>query len=92
MRSFHLTYGGGLVSLCLRGHEVAKPGPGEVLVRDRATSLNARELMILRGDYPLPVKPDVIAVSDGASGECALDVTWRLTFWLDALTACGIGK
>jgi NADPH:quinone reductase-like Zn-dependent oxidoreductase len=70
MKSYHLTYGGGIDSLVLREHEIPKPGPGEVLVRVRATSLNARELMILRGDYPLPVKPDVVAVSDGA-GEVA---------------------
>jgi NADPH:quinone reductase-like Zn-dependent oxidoreductase len=70
MKSYHLTYGGGIDSLVLREHETSKPGLGEVLVRVRATSLNARELMILRGDYPLPVKPDVVAVSDGA-GEVA---------------------
>jgi NADPH:quinone reductase-like Zn-dependent oxidoreductase len=66
MKSYHVTYGGGIDSLVLREHEMPKPGPGEVLVRVRATSLNARELMILRGDYPLPVKADVVAVSDGA--------------------------
>ena len=70
MKSYHVTYGGGIDSLVLREHEIPKPGPGEVLVRVRATSLNARELMILRGDYPLPVKPDVVAVSDGV-GEVA---------------------
>jgi NADPH:quinone reductase-like Zn-dependent oxidoreductase len=70
MKSYHVTYGGGIDSLALREHEIPKPGPGEVLVRVRATSLNARELMILRGDYPLLVKPDVVAVSDGA-GEVA---------------------
>jgi len=70
MKSYHVTYGGGIDSLVLREHDIPKPGPGEVLVRVRATSLNARELMILRGDYPLPVKPDVVAVSDGA-GEVA---------------------
>jgi NADPH:quinone reductase-like Zn-dependent oxidoreductase len=70
MKSYHLTYGGGIDSLVLREDETPKPGLGEVLVRVRATSLNARELMILRGDYPLPVKPDVVAVSDGA-GEVA---------------------
>ncbi|HEX6565355.1 MAG TPA: NAD(P)-dependent alcohol dehydrogenase [Chthoniobacterales bacterium] len=70
MKSYHVTYGGGIDSLVQREHEIPKPGPGEVLVRIRATSLNARDLMILRGDYPLPVKPDVVAVSDGA-GEVA---------------------
>lgn len=47
-----------------------KPGPGQVLVRVRATSLNYRDLMILKGTYsrnlPLPLVP----LSDGA-GEVA---------------------
>src|SRR6185312_9704176 len=42
------------------------PGRSEVVVRVRAVSLSYRELMILRGWYPLPVKADVIPVSDGA--------------------------
>jgi len=47
-----------------------KPGPGQVLVRVRATSLNYRDLMTLKGTYsrnlPLPLVP----LSDGA-GEVA---------------------
>lgn len=35
------------------------------MVRIRAASLNRRELMILKGNYPLPAKPDVIPVNDG---------------------------
>src|SRR5260370_12418084 len=66
MKSYHVTYGGGIEGLVLREQDIPRPGPGQVLVRVRATSLNARELMILRGDYPLPVKADVVAVSDGA--------------------------
>src|SRR5262249_56581844 len=67
MKSYHLNMGAGLEGLLLREHEVPEPGPHEVLVRVRAVSLNFRELSILiRGVYPLPVKPDVVAVSDGA--------------------------
>ncbi|MHA4811507.1 zinc-dependent alcohol dehydrogenase family protein [Flavitalea flava] len=67
MKSYHVTYGGGLESLILREHETPVPGPGQVLVRVYANSLNFREIAILRGRYPLPVKqPDVVAVSDGA--------------------------
>jgi NADPH:quinone reductase-like Zn-dependent oxidoreductase len=66
MRSYHITYGGGLESLQLREHPVPQPGPTELLVRIRANSLSSRELNILRGRYPLPVADDVIAASDGA--------------------------
>lgn len=43
-----------------------EPGPGEVLVRVHATSLNYRDLMIARGLYLNPVKEDVVPISDGA--------------------------
>lgn len=70
MKSYHVNLGAGLAGLTLREHPRPEPGPGEALVRVRASSLSYRELMILRGWYPLPVKPDVVAVSDGA-GEVA---------------------
>ncbi|MFE3453643.1 NAD(P)-dependent alcohol dehydrogenase [Nonomuraea sp. NPDC059194] len=62
MRSYHLNGGG----LSIREHEDPVPEAGQVVVAVRATSLSFRELMVLRGDYVLPVKPDVIPVSDGA--------------------------
>ena len=37
-----------------------------MLVRIRAVSLNARDLMILHGPQPYGPKPDIIPVSDGA--------------------------
>src|SRR5215467_7970906 len=69
--------GAGLAGLMLKEHDVPVPGPREVLVRVRASSLNARELMILRGYYPLPIRPDVIPLSDGAGSVVAIgsDVT-----------------
>ncbi|HSV53904.1 MAG TPA: NAD(P)-dependent alcohol dehydrogenase [Burkholderiaceae bacterium] len=67
MKSYHMNMGAGLQGLVLREHARPEPGPGEVLVRVHAVSLNFREIMILiQGRYPLPVKPDVVAVSDGA--------------------------
>ncbi|MBD0694111.1 zinc-dependent alcohol dehydrogenase family protein [Streptomyces sp. CBMA123] len=66
MRTYHVNSGAGIDGLSVREHEVPVPGPGEVLVALRAASLSFRELMVLRGDYVLPVKPDVIPVSDGA--------------------------
>jgi NADPH:quinone reductase-like Zn-dependent oxidoreductase len=70
MKSYHATSGGGLASLVTRQHPTPEPGPRQVLMRMRANSLNARELSVLRGTYPLPVKPDVIMCADGA-GEVA---------------------
>jgi NADPH:quinone reductase-like Zn-dependent oxidoreductase len=66
MRSYHANLGAGIDGLTVREHEARQPGAGEVMLRVRATSLSFRELMILRGWYPLPIKPDVVPVSDGA--------------------------
>lgn len=66
VRSYHVTSGDGIDGLSLRSHEPPRPGIGEVAVAVRAVSLSFRELLVLRGQYVLPVKPDVIPVSDGA--------------------------
>jgi NADPH:quinone reductase-like Zn-dependent oxidoreductase len=66
MKQYHADLGGGIEGLSLRERDVPRPGPSEVLVRVRACSLSFRELMILRGWYPLPVKPDLVPISDGA--------------------------
>jgi NADPH:quinone reductase-like Zn-dependent oxidoreductase len=52
--------------------DVPEPGPGQVLVRMRGWALNARDIMILKGFYPKPVKPDVIPLSDGAGEVVAI--------------------
>ena len=77
MKSYHVEYGGGLSSLSVREHAQPEPRSREALVRVRANSLSFRELSILRGRYPLPVKPDVVPVSDGAGEVVAVgpDVT-----------------
>src|SRR5262245_31351666 len=66
MKSYHASAGAGLDGLTLKEHGVPRPGLREVLVRVRANSLNFRELSVLRGTYPLPVKPDVVMGADGA--------------------------
>jgi len=66
MKSYHASSGGGLSSLTAREHPVPQPARGEVLIRVRANSLNAREFSVLHGTYPLPVKPDVVMCADGA--------------------------
>jgi NADPH:quinone reductase-like Zn-dependent oxidoreductase len=66
MQSYHANLGGGIDGLSVRDHDTPEPGPSDVLVRVRARSLSFRELMILRGYYPLPIKPDLVPISDGA--------------------------
>jgi NADPH:quinone reductase-like Zn-dependent oxidoreductase len=72
MRSYHLNLGAGIDGLSVREHDTPEPVLNEVLVHVRARSLSFRELMVLRGWYPLPVKPDVIPISDGAGDVVAV--------------------
>jgi NADPH:quinone reductase-like Zn-dependent oxidoreductase len=72
MKSYHATPGAGLEGLTPKEHDEPRPGPREVLLRVRANSLNFRELSVLRGTYPLPVKPDVVMGADGAGEIVAL--------------------
>jgi NADPH:quinone reductase-like Zn-dependent oxidoreductase len=73
MKSWHMSLGAGLDGLVLRHHDVPEPGPHEVLLRVHAVSLNYREVSILKwGRYPLPVKPDVVGMCDGAGEVVAL--------------------
>lgn len=72
MKSYHVNSGAGLAGLTAKEQERPIPGPREVLVRVRATSLNARDLAILQGTLPEPVNPEVIAGSDGAGEVVAI--------------------
>jgi NADPH:quinone reductase-like Zn-dependent oxidoreductase len=49
-------------------HERVEPdaGPGQVVVKIRAASLNYRDFSVSRGEYPGLLKPSVIPLSDGA--------------------------
>jgi NADPH:quinone reductase-like Zn-dependent oxidoreductase len=64
MRTYRLRQGGGL-SLAT-GEPVPRPGAGEVLVRVRAASLNARDLLIVAGRYTVGVPAGRVPLSDGA--------------------------
>jgi NADPH:quinone reductase-like Zn-dependent oxidoreductase len=48
------------------------PGPGQVLVRVRAASVNYRDLMMARGLYGGTSKTDLVPLSDGAGEVVAL--------------------
>ncbi|MCB9734956.1 MAG: NAD(P)-dependent alcohol dehydrogenase [Deltaproteobacteria bacterium] len=45
---------------------VPEPAAGQVVIRVRAVALNFRDLLIARGHYPLPVKPELVPGSDAA--------------------------
>jgi len=62
----------------LREVETPSPGPGEVLVRVRAASVNFPDLLMTRGEYqlkpPLPFRPgmelagEIVALGEGVAG------------------------
>lgn len=87
VRSYHVGTGDGIDGLSLRKHEPRTPGEGEVAVAVHATSLSFRELLVLRGHYVLPVKPDVIPVSDGAGEVVAVGPDVRRVRPGDRVTA-----
>jgi len=66
MKAFRLHEFGGPDSL--RHEELANPtpGPGEVLIRVRAVSLNYRDLLVSKGIYNPKLKLPIVPVSDGA--------------------------
>jgi NADPH:quinone reductase-like Zn-dependent oxidoreductase len=67
MRAYELR-GNGLATLALVEREAPRPGPGQVLVRMRAASLNYRDLLVAAGTYTRggPPKRPLVPLSDGA--------------------------
>ena len=66
MKCFELQGPDGAEGLKLVERPVPKPGPGEVLVRIKAATLNYRDLLTVRGGYGSRQKFPLIPVSDGA--------------------------
>jgi len=52
--------------LTLEQAPVPKPTGREVLVRVHAASLNRRDVYVLKGQYPMPPRPALVPLSDGA--------------------------
>lgn len=66
MRAYHIAGLGRIEGVVLRHDSDPAPGPTDIVVRVRAATLNRRDLMILERTYPLPSRPDVVPLSDGA--------------------------
>jgi hypothetical protein len=66
MPVYQLDRPGSLDGLVVVERNVPLPAVGEVPVRVRASSLNVRDLMIINGEYPMPVPPGRVPLSDGA--------------------------
>ncbi len=65
-RAFGIDKATGISGLSIRTNSIPTPAPGEVLVRVRASSLNYRDLIILGGNYYMPISPGRVPLSDGA--------------------------
>src|SRR5712671_5945523 len=70
MKAYHIDRFGSVDGIVLRSSEDPRPGLKEVLMRVRASSLNYRDLMVLKGGGRGPTKIGVVPLSDGA-GEVA---------------------
>jgi NADPH:quinone reductase-like Zn-dependent oxidoreductase len=67
MRVYQLPKGGaGIDALVQTDRPDPKPAYRQILVRIKACSLNFRDLAIVRGTYRMPVRENVIPLSDGA--------------------------
>ena len=67
MRAYQLSKGGaGIDALVEVERPDPKPAHRQILVKVKACSLNFRDLAIARGSYRMPVREDIIPLSDGA--------------------------
>ncbi len=72
MAAYTLDRFGDLDGLVRHEQDELTPGPTEVLLRLYARSLNYRDLLILNGQYPVPAREGVVALSDGAGEVTAI--------------------
>jgi NADPH:quinone reductase-like Zn-dependent oxidoreductase len=72
MRAYRIENFGSVDGIVLGESPDPQPGTREILVRVRATSLNYRDLMVLKGGGRGPTKQGVVPLSDGAGEVVAL--------------------
>ena len=67
MRAYQLPKGGaGIEALVQVDRADPKPAHRQLLVKVKACSLNFRDLAIARGSYRMPVRENIVPLSDGA--------------------------
>jgi len=66
MKLYELQPKSGLDSITPAQRPDPRPGPGEVLLRMHAWSLNYRDLLVARGAYGAPPQAGLVPLSDGA--------------------------
>ena len=66
MKAYEIVSDGGIDALALAERDEPKPGPGEVLVRVRASSINYRDLSIVEEPGPRNIPYPRVPNSDGA--------------------------
>ncbi|KAI0085551.1 NAD-P-binding protein [Irpex rosettiformis] len=71
----------GIHNLAIREASVPQPKSGQILVKVHAVSLNFRDLLIVKGNYGLPVPKDVIPTSDMAGEIVALGEDVNPSVW-----------
>jgi NADPH:quinone reductase-like Zn-dependent oxidoreductase len=72
MKAYRIDHFGSADGVVLGSRDDPRPGTWEVLLRVRATSLNYRDLMVLKGGGRGPTKLGVVPLSDGAGEVAAL--------------------
>ncbi|HYP76401.1 MAG TPA: NAD(P)-dependent alcohol dehydrogenase [Polyangiaceae bacterium] len=77
MRAWTLNSGFGFENLRLEQRPEPTCGPQQVLIRVRAVSLNARDVMMVRGEYNPRQKLPLVVASDGAGEvvQCGAEVS-----------------
>jgi len=65
VRAYELQPKAGLDSITRTERTDPRPGPGQVLLRMRAWSLNFRDLSVARGAYGVPPRAGLVPLSDG---------------------------
>lgn len=87
MKAYEIVSDGGVDALALNERPDPKPGPGEVLVRVRASSINYRDLATVEAPVPRGIPYPRIPNSDGAGD--VVEVGPGVTRWKAGDKVCG---